>query len=160
MSPLLAQSGHPNSLHQCPLLGVKRTWCGRTSMSAFDAVDGARPAVSKCYSSRVESESKQGGETTANPGAEALKELARTRRRNADKVDPGIGEPVWVSASLNACFRLGPDPRRALWPAASPPHKQAGHMTAPDQCCSYVRKFLPRRQWYGPPPVQPVECRT
>src|SRR5262249_49283049 len=31
---------------------------------------------------------------------------------------------------------LGPDPRRALWPAASPPHKQAGHMTAPDQCCS------------------------
>jgi len=25
---------------------------------------------------------------------------------------------------LNACFRLGPDPRRALWPAASRPHKQ------------------------------------
>ena len=24
------------------------------------------------------------------------------------------------------------------------PHKQAGHMTAPDQCCSNVRKFLPR----------------
>jgi hypothetical protein len=60
-------------------------------MSAFDAVDGARPAVSKCYSSCVESESNQGGETTANLGAEALKELARTRRRNADKVDPGIG---------------------------------------------------------------------
>jgi hypothetical protein len=38
---------------------------------------------------------------------------------------------------------LGPDPRKALWPAASPPHKQAGHMTAPDQCCSNVRKFLP-----------------
>jgi hypothetical protein len=53
-------------------------------MSAFDAVDGARPAVSKCYSSCVESESNQGGETTANLGAEALKELARTRRRNAD----------------------------------------------------------------------------
>src|SRR5262249_21142531 len=42
--------------------------------------------------------------------------------------------------------RLGPDLRRALWPAASPPHKQAGHMTAPDQCCSSVRKFLPRRR--------------
>src|SRR5262245_14487977 len=58
----------------------------------------------------------------------------------------GSGEPVWVSASSNACFRLGPDPRRALWPAASPPHKQAGHMTAPDQCCKNVRKFLPRRR--------------
>src|SRR5215813_10438606 len=26
------------------------------------------------------------------------------------------------------------------------PRKQAGHMTAPDQCCSSVRKFLPRRR--------------
>jgi len=26
------------------------------------------------------------------------------------------------------------------------PHQQAGHMTAPDQCRSYVRKFLPRRR--------------
>ena len=60
-------------------------------MSAFDAVDGARSDVSKCYTGWVESESNQGGETTANLGAEALKELARTRRRNADKVDPGIG---------------------------------------------------------------------
>jgi hypothetical protein len=60
-------------------------------MSAFDAVDGARSAVSKCYSRCVESESNQGGETTANLGAEALNELARTRRRNADKVDQGIG---------------------------------------------------------------------
>src|SRR5262249_24664230 len=25
-------------------------------------------------------------------------------------------------------------------------HKQAAHMTAPDQCCSSVRKFLPRRR--------------
>src|SRR5262249_22704049 len=32
----------------------------------------------------------------------------------------GSGEPVWVIASLNACLRLGPDPRRALWPAATP----------------------------------------
>ena len=60
-------------------------------MSAFDAVDGASSDVSKCYTGWVESESNQGGETTANLGAEALKELARTRRRNADKVDPGIG---------------------------------------------------------------------
>jgi hypothetical protein len=26
--PLLAQSGHPKVLSQCPLSGVKRTWCG------------------------------------------------------------------------------------------------------------------------------------
>src|SRR6516162_11064607 len=31
----------------------------------------------------------------------------------------GSGEPAWVNASSNACFRLGPDPRIALWPAAS-----------------------------------------
>src|SRR5262249_29356397 len=34
--PLLAQSGHPQALNQCPLLGVKRTLRGRTPMSAFD----------------------------------------------------------------------------------------------------------------------------
>ena len=32
----------------------------------------------------------------------------------------GSGAPAWVSASLNACLRLGPDPRRALGPAATP----------------------------------------
>src|SRR5215831_14389508 len=30
----------------------------------------------------------------------------------------GSGEPAWVNASPNARFRLGPDPRRALGPAA------------------------------------------
>jgi hypothetical protein len=59
-------------------------------MSAFDAVDGASSAVSKCYTSFVESESNKGGEATANVGAEALMGLARTRRRNADKVDPAV----------------------------------------------------------------------
>src|SRR5262249_61569743 len=33
---LLAQSGHPSSRPQCPLLGVKRTLSQLTSMSAFD----------------------------------------------------------------------------------------------------------------------------
>src|SRR5262249_47079099 len=58
----------------------------------------------------------------------------------------GLGEPAWVNASLNAPYRLGPNPRRALGPAAHPPHQQAGHVTAPDQCCSNVKKFLPRRR--------------
>jgi hypothetical protein len=34
--PLLAQSGHRNSLRQCPLLGVKRTSRIQSVMSAFD----------------------------------------------------------------------------------------------------------------------------
>ena len=32
----MAQSGHPDPLNQCPLLGVKRTSDGGASMSAFD----------------------------------------------------------------------------------------------------------------------------
>src|SRR5262249_7865668 len=36
LCPLLALSGHLDPLNQCPLLGVKRTLCGRAAMSAFD----------------------------------------------------------------------------------------------------------------------------
>src|SRR5262249_13194830 len=36
MSPLLAQSGHPDDDSECPLLGVKRTSRRCASMSAFD----------------------------------------------------------------------------------------------------------------------------
>src|SRR6516165_553047 len=32
---LLAQSGHPDALNQCPLLGVKRTSRGHAPMSGF-----------------------------------------------------------------------------------------------------------------------------
>ena len=58
----------------------------------------------------------------------------------------GSGEPVWVVACSNARDGLGPDPRTALRPAAHPPRQQAGHVTAPDQCCSNVKKFLPGRR--------------
>jgi len=34
--PLLAQNEHPNTLDQCPLLGVKRTSHKPRTMSAFD----------------------------------------------------------------------------------------------------------------------------
>jgi hypothetical protein len=60
-------------------------------MSAFDAVDGASSAPSKCYSSCVGGENSKGGEATVNVEGGALKELTRTRRRNAAKVDAGIG---------------------------------------------------------------------
>src|SRR5205085_2457770 len=76
-------------------------------MSASDAVDGASSDVSKCYTGWVESESNQGGETTANLGAEALKELARTRRRNADKVDPGIGTTRLGQRIFECVFLIG-----------------------------------------------------
>jgi hypothetical protein len=91
MNPVLALSGHPNALSRCPLLGVKRTSWRRRQKSASDAVDGASSEASKCYSGCVGGESNKGGEATVNVEGGALKELARTRRRNADKVDPWIG---------------------------------------------------------------------
>jgi hypothetical protein len=33
--PLLAQSGHPDALRQCPLLGVKRTWISIVILARF-----------------------------------------------------------------------------------------------------------------------------
>jgi hypothetical protein len=90
---------------RCPFQPSTST--GDNPMSAFDAVDSARPAVLKCYSSCVESESNRGGETTANLGAEALKELARTRRRNADKVDPGIGKTRLGQRIFECVFLIG-----------------------------------------------------
>src|SRR6516162_3471543 len=117
-------------------------------MSAFDAVDGARSAASKCYR-LVASKPERFKEV--RPGSDnGVLKFWRNWRGHDDVMQTrsirGSGEPAWVNASLNACFRLGPDPRIALWPAASPPHKQAGHMTAPDQCCGSVRKYLPRRR--------------
>jgi len=76
-------------------------------MSAYDAVDGARSAASKCYSSCVGSERNKGGEATVNVEAGALKELARTRRRNADKVDPGIGRTRLGHRTLKCAFTIG-----------------------------------------------------
>jgi hypothetical protein len=115
-------------------------------MSAFDAVDGASSDVSKCYTGWVESESNQGGKTTANLGAEALKELARTRRRNAEKVDPGIGRTRLGQRIFECVFLIGTRSAQSIMASGFTADKQAGHMTAPDQCCSCVRKFLPRRR--------------
>src|SRR5436190_23682260 len=79
--------------------------------------------------------------TSNDDGVSGFEGIGEDRRRNADKVDPGIGR-TRLGQRIFECVlsRLGPDPRMALWPAATPPHKQAGHMTAPDQCCSCVRK--------------------
>jgi hypothetical protein len=93
---------------ECPLLGAKRTLRGHASMSASDAVDGARSGVSKCYTSYVGSDRNKGGEATANVEAGALKELARARRRNADRVDPGIGRTRLGHRTLKCAFTIGP----------------------------------------------------
>ena len=105
--PLMAQSGHGRFVQRCLLSGVKRTLQIRPVMSAYDAVDGAHSAASKCYSSCVGSDNNKGGEATANVEGGALKELARTRRRNADKVDPGIGRTRLGHRTLKCALTIG-----------------------------------------------------
>jgi hypothetical protein len=58
----------------------------------------------------------------------------------------GSGEPAWVNASLNACLRLGPDPRRALWPAATPAAQTGRTHDRTRPMLQQLRKFLPRRR--------------
>jgi hypothetical protein len=74
--------------------------------------DGARRAV-------------QGAEVVAGSIAVNSRQEVITNWRGHDDVMQtrsfrGSGEPAWVNASSNACLRLGPDPRRALGPAAMP----------------------------------------
>ena len=61
-------------------------------MSAFDAVDGARSAASKCYR-LVASTPKRFKEVRPgnDDGVWSFEGIGEDRRRNADKVDPGIG---------------------------------------------------------------------
>jgi hypothetical protein len=90
-------------------------------MSAYDAVDGARSAASKCYR-LVASKAERFKEVRLRN--DGVLKFWRNWRGHDDVMQTrsiwGSGEPAWVSASLNACLRLGPDPRRALWPAATP----------------------------------------
>jgi hypothetical protein len=109
MSPRLAQSEHHD--------GAQR----HAPMSAYDAVDGARSAASKCYR-LVASKAERFKEVRLRN--DGVLKFWRNWRGHDDVMQTrsiwGSGEPAWVSASLNACLRLGPDPRRALWPAATP----------------------------------------
>ena len=77
-------------------------------MSAFDAVDGASSATSKWYRMAV-SKPEQFKEVRPGNGMafEVLKELARARRRNADKVDPGIGRTRLGQRTLKCVFLIG-----------------------------------------------------
>src|SRR5262249_45846138 len=96
-----------NSLSRS-LLGVKRTWLVAAHMSAFDAVDGASSAASK-WDRLIASKPERFKEVM--PGNEmafeVFKELARTRRRNADTVDPGIGRTRLGQRTLKCVFLIG-----------------------------------------------------
>src|SRR5881394_3009780 len=58
----------------------------------------------------------------------------------------GSGEPVWVNALSSACERLGPDPRRALGPAATPAASTGRTRDRTRPMLQKVRKFLPGRR--------------
>src|SRR5262249_36451823 len=77
-------------------------------MSAFDVVDGASSATSKCYrlvASKPErfKEVRPGNETAFG----VLKELARTRRRDADKVVARIGRTRVGQRTLKCVVLIG-----------------------------------------------------
>src|SRR6516162_10357437 len=69
--------------------------------------------------------------------------IGEDRRGNADKVDPGIGTTRMGQRIFECVLSIGTRSAQS-----TRPHKQAGHVTAPDQCCRDVRKFLPRRRPY------------
>jgi hypothetical protein len=59
----------------------------------------------------------------------------------------GSGEPAWVNAPLlSARFCLGPDPRRALGPAAIPAAVTGRTRDRTRPMLQNVRKFLPGRR--------------
>src|SRR5262249_20574431 len=146
MSPLLAHSGYSILRRTCPLSGVKRTWRLHCEMSAFDAVDGASSAASKWY--RMFASKKRFKEVM--PGNEmafeVFKQLARTRRRNADTVDPGIGRTRLGQRTLKCVFLIGTRSAHSIRASGLTAAQTGRTHDRPDQCCSSVRKFLPRRR--------------
>src|SRR5262249_37125123 len=76
--------------------------------SVFDAVDGASSAASKWYRMIASKPERFKEVMPGNEMAfEVFKELARTRRRNADTVDPGIGRTRLGQRTLKCVFLIG-----------------------------------------------------
>ena len=88
-------------------------------MSAYDAVDGACSAASKCH--RLVASKPERFKEVRPGNDDGVPKFWRNWRGHDDVMQTrsirGSGEPVWVSALPSAAFRLGPDPRRALGPA-------------------------------------------
>jgi len=90
-------------------------------------------------------------EAVAGSVRDASRRIGNTHWRGHDDVMQtrsfrGSGEPVWVSARLSASFRLGPDPRRALGPAATPAASTGRTRDRTRPMLQAVRKFLPGRR--------------
>jgi hypothetical protein len=79
-------------------------------------------------------------------GAEALKELARTRRRNADKVDPGIGRTRLGQRIFECVVLIGTRSAQSIMASGFTAAQTGRTHDRTRQCHSYVRKFLPRRR--------------
>src|SRR5262245_10132605 len=88
---------------------------------------------------------RHGATAPSTQSGAVLLELSPSRMRDSgwDQLPPDVrfaGEalqkmraPPWIAIYLNQ-------------PLTEKPSCEAGHMTAPDQCCKNVRKFLPRRR--------------
>src|SRR5262245_32729882 len=86
----------------------RKNLSGHQKMSAFDAVDGASSAASKWYRMIASKPERFKEVMPGNEMAfEVFKELARTRRRNADTVDPGIGRTRLGQRTLKCVFLIG-----------------------------------------------------
>src|SRR6516162_6136649 len=124
-------------------------------MSAYDAVDGACPAALKCYR-LVASKPERFKEV--RPGDDDVLTFWRNWQGHNDVMQTrsirGSGEPAWVIASLNACLRLGPDPRRALWPAVMRT-AQVGRTHGCTDLAANVKKTLAN----GAPSTHGTSCR-
>src|SRR5262245_65385763 len=115
-------------------------------MSAFGAVDGAPSAASKCYSvvalKRARVKEVSGNETAF----EILKELARTRRRNADKVDPGIGRTRLGQRIFECVLLIGTRSAQSIMASGFTAAQTGRTHDRTRPMLQQLRKFLPRRR--------------
>jgi hypothetical protein len=107
-----AQSGSGSRYHGTPANQGRCCRSGQQDRTYGLGHDGTRRTL-------------QGAKINLGSGIAKSRSRASTNWRGHDDVMQirsfrGSGEPAWVIAYSKACSRLGPDPRRALGPAAIP----------------------------------------
>ena len=109
MSPVLALSGHVNDADQCLLSGAKQTWLRDGVMSAYDAVDGACSAASKCH--RLVASKLERFKEVRPGNDDGVPKFWRNWRGHDDVMQTrsirGSGEPAWVIALLKCALTIG-----------------------------------------------------
>src|SRR5215472_1710647 len=106
---------------------------------AFDAVDGATPMPSKCYAV-IALKQPQIKEVKHHQcsgrnwrGHDDVMQISRAR----------IGRTRLGQRIFECVLSIGTRSAQSIMASGhTRPHKQAGHMTAPDQCCSNVKNAL------------------